>query len=222
MNLHRQRNHPVAILKNTIFDMFTAGCTYTRADRATSFTTPPFTVFDQLSPVVSTKANFDDVLVPADHISRQPSDTYYINRDTILRCHTSAHQVALLRAGHTAFLCAGDVYRRDSIDMSHSPVFHQMEGVRVLEDGASLEDAGYELKTLLEQLVRRLFGAQVTEVRWIDAYFPFTNPSWEMEVRGHTLAHIVWVSLVGMFYHFTTEDKDFVGCLISECPFVCM
>ena len=49
----------------------------------------------------------------------------------MLRTHTSAHQTALLRAGHAAFLCTGDVYRRDTIDATHYPAFHQMEGVRV-------------------------------------------------------------------------------------------
>ena len=72
--------------------------------------------------------NFDEVLVPADHVSRNPNDTYYVDADTVLRCHTSAHQAETLRRGRPAFLITGDVYRRDSIDQSHYPVFHQMEG----------------------------------------------------------------------------------------------
>ncbi len=55
--------------------------------------------------------NFDEVLVPADHVSRSPNDTYYVSPDVVLRCHTSAHQAELLRAGNTAFLVTGDVYR---------------------------------------------------------------------------------------------------------------
>ena len=70
--------------------------------------------------------NFDDVLVPADHVSRSYNDTYYIDSQTVLRCHTSAHQAELLREGHTHFLVMGDVYRRDSIDATHYPVFHQV------------------------------------------------------------------------------------------------
>lgn len=55
--------------------------------------------------------NFDEVLVPADHVSRSPNDTYYVDPDTVLRCHTSAHQAEMLRRGETAFLVTGDVYR---------------------------------------------------------------------------------------------------------------
>lgn len=143
---------------------------------------PKFTVFDSFSPVVSTKANFDDVLVPPKHVSRRRTETYYVNEKTVLRTHTSAHQVELLKKGERAFLCVGDVYRRDSIDSRHYPIFHQMEGLRVLEPEFTREDAGHELKQSLEQLVRRLLGEDMGEVRWIDAEFPFTTPSWEMEV----------------------------------------
>ncbi|ONK65671.1 uncharacterized protein A4U43_C07F39500 [Asparagus officinalis] len=67
----------------------------------------------------------------ADHVTRSYNDTYYVDSQHVLRCHTSAHQAELLRKGHTHFLVTGDVYRRDSIDSTHYPVFHQMEGVRV-------------------------------------------------------------------------------------------
>lgn len=76
--------------------------------------------------VVSYLQNFDEVLVPADHVSRSYNDTYYVDSQTVLRCHTSAHQAELLRNGHTHFLVTGDVYRRDSIDATHYPVFHQV------------------------------------------------------------------------------------------------
>ena len=77
--------------------------------------------------VVTTYANFDSVLVPPDHVSRNPNDTYYVTADTVLRCHTSAHQLEMLKGGAQKFLVTGDVYRRDSIDATHFPVFHQME-----------------------------------------------------------------------------------------------
>ncbi|QCE15688.1 phenylalanyl-tRNA synthetase alpha chain [Vigna unguiculata] len=64
-------------------------------------------------------ANFDDVLIPEDHVSRSYNDTYYVDPQTVLRCHTSAHQAELLRSGHTHFLVTGDVYRRDSIICSN-------------------------------------------------------------------------------------------------------
>ncbi|RVW33038.1 Phenylalanine--tRNA ligase, chloroplastic/mitochondrial [Vitis vinifera] len=131
--------------------------------------------------------NFDDVLVPPDHISRSYNDTYYIDPQTVLRCHTSAHQAELLRRGHTHFLVTGDVYRRDSIDSTHYPVFHQMEGVRVFLPGdweaSGMDGTSYaaeDLKKCLEGLARHLFGD--VEMRWIDTYFPFTNPSFELEI----------------------------------------
>jgi len=132
--------------------------------------------------------NFDEVLVPADHVSRSPNDTYYVDGSTVLRCHTSAHQAEMLRAGQTAFLVTGDVYRRDSIDATHYPVFHQMEGVQVYTE-EDLKAAGIndgtahcekELKEALEGLAKHLFGD--VEMRWIDAYFPFTEPSFELEI----------------------------------------
>jgi phenylalanyl-tRNA synthetase alpha chain len=128
------------------------------------------------------------VLVPTDHVSRSPNDTYYVDSETVLRCHTSAHQAETLRQGHTSFLVTGDVYRRDSIDSTHYPVFHQMEGVRVFTEeewkaaGASdgTKFCEQELKRALEGLAKELFGD--VEMRWIDAYFPFTEPSFELEI----------------------------------------
>lgn len=88
-------------------------------------------MFDDLNPVVSANDCFDAMLVPKDHVSRRPTDTYYVNPTTVLRAHTSAHEVPMMKKGFTSFLVSGDVYRRDEIDASHYPVFHQMEGVRI-------------------------------------------------------------------------------------------
>jgi phenylalanyl-tRNA synthetase alpha chain len=74
------------------------------------------------------------VLIPKDHVSRDRKDNYYINEDMLLRAHTSAHQVELLRKEESVFLCCGDVYRRDTMDRSHYPIFHQMEGVRLFSE----------------------------------------------------------------------------------------
>lgn len=173
--LHRRSQHPIGILKNAIHNYFDSN--YENK----------FDEFDDLCPIVTVKQNFDDVLVPADHVSRSYNDTYYIDPQTVLRCHTSAHQAELLSKGYTQFLVTGDVYRRDSIDSTHYPVFHQMEGVRVFspndwessgQDGTAY--AAEDLKKCLEGLARHLFGA--VEMRWIDTYFPFTDPSFELEI----------------------------------------
>jgi len=175
-NLHNRTHHPICTIKNIITTHFTS-------------LNQNFEFFDDLCPVVDTKNNFDDLLVKPDHVSRRMSDTYYISRDTVLRTHTSAHQTSLLSQGSTAFLATGDVYRRDEIDSSHYPVFHQMEGVRVFSDDEIHPDTPREeavqvarehLKQTLEGMVQSVFGD--VEMRWVDAYFPFTEPSIELEI----------------------------------------
>merc|ERR1712194_158165 len=138
-----------------------------------------FQFVDSLPPVVSTQQNFDDLLTPVDHVSRSANDTYYINDTHCLRTHTSAHQTELMRREAHAFLCTGDVFRRDTIDATHSPVFHQMEGVRIWPKSEGVA-VGDDLKHVLEGLATTLFHG--AEVRWVDAYFPFTEPSIELEV----------------------------------------
>jgi phenylalanyl-tRNA synthetase alpha chain len=81
--------------------------------------------------VVTVAQNYDSLLVPKDHPSRRKTDCYYLNQDTLLRAHTSAHQTELIGMGLTNFLVVGDVYRRDEIDKTHYPAFHQVEGVRL-------------------------------------------------------------------------------------------
>ena len=66
------------------------------------------------------------MLVPKDHISRKKSETYYITEDTLLRSHTTAHEKHLLSSGEKAWVLIGDVYRRDTIDATHYPCFHQV------------------------------------------------------------------------------------------------
>eukprot|EP00954_Amorphochlora_amoebiformis_P001130 88025-Amorphochlora_amoeboformis.AAC.1 len=172
VHLHLQDHHPLNIIKNKIekyFEEIGGGV---------------FKSFDKLPPYVSTQACFDDVLVPKDHVSRKISDTYYKDPVTVLRTHTSAHQTELLRKGERAFLVTGDCFRRDEIDASHYPVFHQMEGVRVFNPkevkGLTNEMVVKELKTTLEGMVKTLFGD--VEMRWVDAYFPFTHDSMELEI----------------------------------------
>jgi phenylalanyl-tRNA synthetase alpha chain len=114
-NLHLRPLHPLHTIQQKI----------------TSYWGDSFRVHDNLSPVVSTGNCFDLLRIPQDHVSRSISDTYYLNKETVLRTHTSAHQVDLLKSGLDKFLVTGDVYRRDEIDRSHYPVFHQTEGTYV-------------------------------------------------------------------------------------------
>lgn len=94
-----------------------------------------FSIQDGLLPLVDTVNCFDNLLVGPEHVSRRPSDTYYATDSLVLRTHTSAHQCQFIASGEKSFLCTGDVYRRDEIDSSHYPVFHQMEGVRIFHEG---------------------------------------------------------------------------------------
>ncbi|XP_051796255.1 phenylalanine--tRNA ligase, mitochondrial isoform X8 [Acanthochromis polyacanthus] len=205
-DLHNQTHHPLWLIKERIKAHF-------YSSYIGRWGNPLFSVHDNLSPVVSVEQNFDSLLIPPDHPSRKRGDNYYLNRTTMLRAHTSAHQRELVSSGLDAFLLAGDVYRRDEIDSSHYPVFHQMEGVRLFSnhelfsqvrsgDLLSLFERGgrrtpekqethsleavklleFNLKQTLTRLVAQLFGEDV-EVRWVDCYFPFTHPSFEMEVR---------------------------------------
>lgn len=156
------------------------------------------------SPVVTIDDNFDSLLVPKDHVSRSKHDTYYLNKDLLLRCHTSAHQGHGLTRPSRQFVCVADVYRRDAIDATHYPVFHQCEIFKLFKDedightvmkknGERTEDCQevYQkeasdyvrenLKQTIEQFIRRLMGTDL-EMRWVSAYFPFTHPSLELEI----------------------------------------
>merc|ERR1712048_561586 len=83
-----------------------------------------------------------------------------------------------------SFLCAGDVYRRDEIDASHYPVFHQCEGVRLFDaTKVSVDEVKEDLKKTLEGLAAHLFDIKVGDkMRWRDDYFPFTEPSYELDI----------------------------------------
>ena len=210
-----------------------------------NFPSPTYTYYNNLDPIVSVFENFDSLGFPADHSGRNRTDTYYLNQDTVLRTHTSAHEAEIFRDCQSdGYTISADVYRRDAIDRSHYPVFHQMEGARMwdrrkvpngdiasavwkdleklprhdleVEDpnptihpernplqaehhtAEEVEAISAHLKRSLEGVVVELFtrakkatlaraGAQSDaieplKVRWVEAYFPFTSPSWELEV----------------------------------------
>lgn len=205
-NLHIRDHHPLSLVRQRVVQYFYKKFLNSRRN-------PEFSIHDNLSPVVSLEQNFDSLLIPKDHISRSKSDCYYVNRDYLLRAHTTAHQAELIRAGLNNFLIIGDVYRRDEIDRTHHPVFHQIDAVRLRtrdqlfpseeslqlfendshntsivnqmkQECHSLEAVKlmeHELKATLVGLAQELFGKDV-EHRWVDTYFPFTTPSWELEI----------------------------------------
>ncbi|AUL78920.3 phenylalanyl-tRNA synthetase [Tupanvirus soda lake] len=170
-NLHLQKYHPIEIIKNKIYNYF--GSSYEK--------------FDDLLPIVSIEDNFDKLLIPSNHPARSKSDTYYVDQNTVLRTHTSAHQNHLLCKGYTKFLVTGDVYRKDEVDCHHYPVFHQMEGVCVLDS----DNAESEVKLVLSGLVEYLFPG--CKYRINDDYFPFTHPSYEFEVEFNGK----WLEILG-------------------------
>lgn len=171
-NLHNNSNHPLCILKNHIYKFFDSSQV-------------KFDKFDDLDPVVSLENNFDSLLIPKNHPARSKSDTYYVDDTHILRTHTSAHQVELFKKGYKNFLVSSDVYRKDEIDHCHYPIFHQMEIVQLF-DYYSNVNPEQELKKLLSNLIKYLFN---TTCVFSDDYFPFTTPSFEVNIdyNGKTL-----------------------------------
>lgn len=121
--------------------------------------------------------NFDNLNVPLDHSSRDKSDTFYINDDICLRTQTSPVQIRAMKAKDVPIkvIAPGKVYRTDEIDATHSPLFHQIEGL-IVDKGITMAD----LKGTLEYVVKRLYGEE-TKTRFRPHQFYFTEPSAEMD-----------------------------------------
>lgn len=225
--LHQDPNHPIGILRDLI---------------ESNFKGLGYTFYNDFRPIVTTFENFDVLDFPKDHPGRSKLDTYYLNKDHLLRTHTSAHEYECFQLCKTpGYVINADVYRRDEIDRTHYPAFHQMEGARIWSKSTEnleqqlekdieaipktdiiVEDPFREvpfnaenpkqpymsdrevqlvsthLKKTIEYMVNLVFEraresaikAGSTEeylneplkVRWIEAYFPWTTPSWEIEV----------------------------------------
>jgi len=174
-NLYKKSGHPIKIIKDHILKYFT---TLNRN----------FKCFENLDPKISTIYNFDKLLIPLNHPSRSLSDTYYFDESTVLRTHMTAHQVKILENGETSFLMVGDVYRKDEVDSKHYPVFHQMDGVYICDNNVNAID---DLKDILIGLVNYLFPQ--CEYRLNNDYFPFTDPSFEIEVKYQNN----WLEILG-------------------------
>lgn len=154
--------------------------------------------------IVSDYLNFERVNVPKDHPARDMQDSFYINDHYLLRTQTSAVQPLIIEEhdftkGPLKVISAGKVYRRDSDDATHSHQFHQIEGI-VVDEGITMAD----LMGTLETMSKELFGAD-REVRFRPSYFPFTEPSVEVDVSCfncngagcHVCKKSGWIEILG-------------------------
>ncbi len=116
--------------------------------------------------------------VPDDHPARDMQDTFYLSKDLLLRTQTSAAQARVMeqRKPPIRIVCPGRVFRADEVDATHSPVFHQIEGL-VVDKGITMCD----LKGVLEQFAHEIYGED-TAVKFRPSFFPFTEPSVEVDV----------------------------------------
>ena len=123
--------------------------------------------------------NFEALNIPAHHPARAMHDTLYLDNGLLLRTHTSPVQIRVMerREPPIRIICPGRVYRKDELDASHSPMFHQVEGL-VVDEGVAFAD----LKGTVVDFVHRFFERQ-PKVRFRPSYFPFTEPSAEVDVQ---------------------------------------
>ncbi|MFC2088342.1 phenylalanine--tRNA ligase subunit alpha, partial [Calditrichota bacterium] len=121
--------------------------------------------------------NFEALNIPKDHPARDMQDTLYITEDIVLRTHTSPVQIRVMQANKPpiSIIAPGRVYRRDTPDASHSPFFHQVEGL-VVDEGINFGD----LKGVITAFAHKMFGSDI-KVRFRPSFFPFTEPSAEYD-----------------------------------------
>lgn len=138
--------------------------------------------------------NFESLNIPSHHPARAMHDTFYFNANTLLRTHTSPVQIRTMEQGKPPFrmICPGRVYRCDS-DQTHTPMFHQVEGLLV-EEKVSFAD----LKSTVEEFLRVFFEKDLA-VRFRPSYFPFTEPSAEVDIEwGRDKdGNIKWLEVMG-------------------------
>jgi len=144
--------------------------------------------------------NFEALNFPKDHPARDMQDTFFISEDVVLRTHTSPLQIRTMekQAPPVRIVCPGKVYRCDS-DLTHTPMFHQVEGLLV-DENISFGD----LKGVLTTFVHQMFDEQ-TSLRFRPSFFPFTEPSAEVDIlcvmcRGNgcrVCSHTGWLEILG-------------------------
>ena len=140
--------------------------------------------------IESEEFNFDMLNIKKSHPARQMHDTFYVeNKSNVLRTHTSPVQIRSMLESKPplAFTSAGKVYRKDD-DATHLPMFHQVEGIYVDENVTFAN-----LKDLIHQILHNLFGNDV-EIRFRPSYFPFTEPSAEVDIRSENGK---WLEILG-------------------------
>ena len=122
--------------------------------------------------------NFEALNIPKDHPARDTQDTFYINDNIVLRTQTSPVQIRVMEKTQPPIriIAPGRVFRSDAVDATHSPLFHQIEGL-VVDKGITMAD----LKGTLETFAKRLYGED-TKIRLRPHHFPFTEPSCEIDV----------------------------------------
>jgi len=178
-------SHPITLVMNDLIDCFTG---------------MGFEVL-QGPEVELDHYNFELMNIPKNHPSRDAQDTFYIDDNIVLRTHTSPMQARamLTRKPPIRIVCPGRVYRADEVDATHSPVFHQMEGL-VVDEHVTMAD----LRGTLTTFAKQLYGADV-EIRFRPSFFPFTEPSAEVDLtcpacggKGcHVCKETGWVEILG-------------------------
>ena len=144
--------------------------------------------------------NFEALNIPSHHPARAMHDTFYVSPGTVLRTHTSPVQIRVMEDGKPPFrmICPGRVYRCDS-DLTHTPMFHQVEGL-LIDEGVSFAD----LKGTVEDFLHAYFEEEMP-VRFRPSYFPFTEPSAEVDIGCVSCAgkgcricgHSGWLEIMG-------------------------
>jgi len=165
--------------------------------------------------------NFEALNIPAHHPARAMHDTFYIDDVTVLRTHTSPVQVRVMENTEPPLkvVCPGRVYRCDS-DLTHTPMFHQVEGL-LIDERSTFAD----LKGLVEDFLRVFFEKEL-EVRFRPSYFPFTEPSAEVDIQCvmcdgkgcRVCSHTGWLEVMGcgmvhprVFEYSKIDTERFTG-----------
>ena len=171
-NLYNIHNHPIQIVKEKVFEYFS-----------------DLTKIEIENPYVLIEYNFDRLRVPKTHPSRKETDTFYKNEKEVLRTHMTAYLYPL---GHSEtgrsqlkYITCGDVYRKDSIDATHFPVFHQMDAFCIVDKNI---DVKQDLRDKLSGLVKHLFGNDIIfrileDYENKDIHFQFTVDSFDIEIE---------------------------------------